>query len=101
MAFLKKIDIFGQSITLMFNKNHKFKTNLGGVFTILMILIIVALAFNAGQELVYKEKPKVTITNIYSPISPLIQIEDEVLLFAFQILDSNFTQYYDESIVKL
>ena len=43
---LKKIDIYGREITLTYGGERKFKTEVGGVISIISILIVLAFALS-------------------------------------------------------
>jgi hypothetical protein len=58
-SILKSIDIFGEPIQL--NIKHKLRSNtsLGGILTILTILLLSAVTLATGLDLFYKENPEV------------------------------------------
>lgn len=97
MWFLKKIDIFGQNVKLLFNSQRKFPSILGGIFTICVIIIVLVSIINLGKEIVYKTEPKLNVMNLFTVNSPLIELNPSSLLFAFQVIDRDYMPFYDES----
>jgi len=63
--FLKKIDIYGYKINFSLNGQSGFNTNFGGIFTILIVFIYLALFNLFSKDLYYKINPKVISDRIY------------------------------------
>ena len=56
-GILKKIDFFNEQIKITIKESDRMKTNLGGFFTILMILTILIFSWFLGNDIIYKTKP--------------------------------------------
>jgi hypothetical protein len=98
-TFITSIDHFSEGIELYFNKEKKMKTFYGGVISLLMYLACLAFTISIGIHLVFRLNPT-TITSTQSqPISPIIDIYKEDMIFAFTIIDNDFNLINDPSIV--
>ena len=60
-SFLTKIDGFGKSYYLSFNKKLFYTTQLGGILTIFTCVIVLILVYLYGKEMYYRENPNVII----------------------------------------
>ena len=56
---LKLIDIFSKHLVLTYKGEEKFKTNFGGILTIISFIIIMINAIFIGKDIVLKENPNV------------------------------------------
>ena len=83
-SFLTKIDGFGKSYYLSFNKKLFYTTQLGGILTIFTCVIVLILVYLYGKEMYYRENPNVIIQidsralrpNLTFNISMVFLIED-------------------------
>jgi len=72
MSFLKKIDIIGEEIKFNLQNQERSKTVLGGIFTLIMGLLLVSALWIQGKDIVFKRKPfsyKNSITSKEYPYS--------------------------------
>jgi hypothetical protein len=66
MKLIKELDLFSRPIGLHMNNSFFFKTNLGGIMS-LLILAVVILFFNASiSEFVNKEEVYIKVDKNYS-----------------------------------
>ena len=54
---LKLIDIFSKDLLLTYKGNEKFKTNFGGILTIISLIIILINSIFIGKDIFLKENP--------------------------------------------
>jgi hypothetical protein len=69
MRFLSTIDIFGTEFQFTTFEKHKYKTQLGGIFTILCIFSLIILTLILGQDFFYTKNPKLYL-NVETPEGP-------------------------------
>jgi tetratricopeptide (TPR) repeat protein len=75
---IKSSDYFSRNVQLIFNNRAKFPTYLGGILTLMILSLTVALIVNLGSELVYRKSPKTNIHNQYNAISPIIYFNNAI-----------------------
>lgn len=87
---MKSVDIYAKPITMTYQGNQKFKSTFGGIISMLLISLIVAmfgykmsLMINRGQTQV-KKNTLVTASNSYSPPENLM---DQNVTIAFMLSD--------------
>lgn len=56
---LRRSDIYGYPITLNFNKDTKFRTATGGLFSLITVVIIISLSYRGAVSLFDREKDQV------------------------------------------
>lgn len=56
----KKIDIFGTQPCLLIDKEKEYKSCIGGIFTFLLVIIVLTTFWVYGSDIYYKENPKVS-----------------------------------------
>ena len=61
MNMVKNCDFIGPELKILINGNPRFKSEIGGFFTI-MLLILIILAFCAfGRDIIEKKNPQIQI----------------------------------------
>ena len=96
---LKKIDIFGRKTELKIKGCSKYKTKLGGFFTILMIVLCLTLLIYCGSDMFYRTNPTVIFSEIFNKNPKKTYFSKENYFFMFGIeTPLNFTHFIDESI---
>ena len=98
---LKSSDYFGKNIQLIFNKQSKFSTHLGGVLTIIIIILSFSLVISLGSELFERKSPKTNFNSSFQRDSPIIYFNDNLTTFSFQFLDKDLNTFYDETYLVL
>ena len=66
--FLKKIDLFGKPITFTFENRDSFNSNIGGIFTIILVMGLLGLFVSEMINVFGRLKPSVTTTTHQVPI---------------------------------
>jgi hypothetical protein len=78
---LKFIDLLGPETKLTIEKKSNFKSNFGGLMTLLIILIFIAAFIGFGIDVIQKMKPRVTFNRIKNPRLPEFNLTDDNFLF--------------------
>jgi len=89
--FLKNLDIFGTNINFTINNQLKYNSTLGGLITILLVLIYIALFNLFAKDLYLKLNPKLTSEKVFITNSILnnFSITADTFLFAIENPDQN------------
>jgi hypothetical protein len=99
--FLKNIDMFGQYLQLYIKDKGKIKSDLGGVITIIMIIVISIFSWFLGNDIIYKENPfsfeQIYINSFYN----IQTINRKTFPFSIAIMDFNGYPLYDPSYLQL
>ena len=95
---LKNIDLFGRKTQLNVNHHSKYKTRIGGVFSLAMILLSLFLFMNLGSDMIYRENAKVIFSEIFSRNPEKTTFSKENYFFMFGVEYLNFTHFIDESV---
>jgi hypothetical protein len=85
--FFKSCDIFGQYIRLYIRGETQYKSTLGGICTVVLIIIGVYFAIYFSLDMVYKVNPNISVYSTFDNNS--IKINNSNFFFAFQISFSN------------
>ena len=99
--FLKSIDILGETPQLYMNETTQFKKELGGIISILYLIIAVAAFIIFGQELWQKKNPTVNQSTIYDPSPAAMQIDFDRLDFFLKLQDPFNNGFINESIYSV
>jgi hypothetical protein len=77
----KIIDLIGPDAKLTIEKKGNYKSNLGGLMTLLMTLIFVAAFIGFGIDIIHKKKPRVTFNRLKNPRLPEYNLTEDNFLF--------------------
>ena len=67
---LFKCDLIGQKITLKYDGESKLNSELGGILTIMNIILVFFFIISIGQEVILKENPNLIIQTILEASYP-------------------------------
>ena len=95
---LKKIDVFGVLNQLTINNSSKYKSDLGGIFTIIMFSLGLTLFFYFGKEMYYLQNPSSSRSEVYEKDPEPMIFTKETSFFMFGIENINGTHFMDSSI---
>lgn len=96
VSFVKRADYFGESVKLHFDNNKKFKTILGGILSISILVLIIALLVSLGQNLVNRDIPRTNSVTLFKEYPPPINLKKNYLNFAFGFeLFNGLGRFYD------
>jgi hypothetical protein len=60
-SFIKLFDVYGNYFQMRINNQAKFKTLLGGIFSIITFIILILCLFSMGSDFFTKQNPKISI----------------------------------------
>ena len=83
--FLKNIDTYSDYFYFTYQGNEKFKTVIGGFFTIISFILIFFFAIILGSDIYFKVNPKISSQEINMPHPPITLFNHNTTLFAFYI----------------
>ncbi|CAD8128184.1 unnamed protein product [Paramecium sonneborni] len=88
---LKKIDIFGQSITLSFRQEEQYRTSFGGTLSLCIIATIISFFYSNIIDFFKKNSVSSEQEQQFSEDPSTIQLLPNNFMFAVQIDQVNFT----------
>jgi hypothetical protein len=106
MRLLKSIDIFGSSFQFTIFNSKQYKTKLGGLFSIILLILAVIFTFLFGRDMFYMDNPHVTVDYIIPPQYPWIRnLTADKFLTAWRVNDQdgiygNYSDYLTVSLVN-
>ncbi len=89
MKCFKQIDMYGPIFTFTVFHSRHYKTIIGGILTIISIILILLLCFLSGKDFFFKENPKVLISNEKPTKYTIFNLTQNDLLLAWRINDIN------------
>ena len=95
LKLLRQIDIFGETIKLTFKKQETAKTVIGGITTLILILLINFILVIMSLEIFQKLKPVVTVEDIIQPFRPNMTLNKMTLPISVIVQDENNKIYHD------
>lgn len=98
---LQMIDIFGEPIKILINKKKTVTTSLGGIFTILSIMLILVFTWFTGKDILLKEKPFSYTQKDVLKAFPLFYINKQEFPFAFSLTDDDNIPIYAPEYVEI
>lgn len=96
MNAFKVIDLFATPFPLKFQNQLKYPTILGGILTLLIVAISIAVAISSGDRIYNRTKPQINRNLLYR--EPLVYSIFDFLPFYFQ-LDSDYT--FDSTVFNI
>ncbi len=87
VKFIKKVDLFGQHLNLYLKDKGKIKSNLGGVASIILILIILITSWFLGNDIIYKENPFTNEQRLVNSTFPNITLNKSTFPLSVAIVD--------------
>ena len=81
----KRLDILGAEFQLKYTKNGSFKTNLGAVFSTILVLVVILAAVSTTLKFISTKDPEVSISTIYIPLAPKFDLAKENIIIPFTI----------------
>ena len=94
LKLLRQIDIFGETIKLTFKKQETAKTVIGGITTLILILLINFILVIMSLEIFQKLKPVVTVEDIIQPFRPNMTLNKMTLPISVIVQDENNKIYH-------
>lgn len=105
MGKLKKLDFLSEVVGFEIDKSLIYKTNLGAIVTMLIVIASAILAFMFGKEIYERKIPQVSLSRTYLSESKFVLGEDFPVFFLVSDVKgkfiSNFDQYFSPVAYKL
>lgn len=98
---LYSFDYFKKPISLNFNKKEKIPTFIGSILSCIIFVVSITLAVNIGSDIYNKRNPSIGSVTIKQPAAPILQMDNNNLIFVAQYLNRNFEVFRDESVFSL
>lgn len=98
---MKKLDIYGQQMKIMLNKQYSIQTAVGSWLTIITIFLVLIFTWFIGKDIIYKEKP---ISYIQSDLTEKylnINITKQTFPFSFTMTDNDNVPLVDFSYLTI
>jgi hypothetical protein len=99
--FISRADYFGKSVELIFDSEPKLKTLFGGILSIMMYLCCFSFSFSIVFELIFRLNPSTNISTQTQDSSPLLNITEHQMTFAFFILTNQYENLNDPSYITV
>ena len=81
----KQLDILGAEFQLKYTKEGSFQTNLGAVFSLILVLTVLLAAYVTTQNFISTQSPEVSISTKYSLKSPKFDLVKENIIIPLTI----------------
>ena len=94
---MKRFDLFGHRLHLLFAGKDTFKTGLGGTVTVLLYLVVFLFGQHKCMELVTKNEPALTTTQKNIPTTAPLNLAENHFDFMLWISQDN-KEYKQESV---
>lgn len=98
--FLKLIDFYPQNLYLTYKGNKTFKTSIGGIFSIITIILIFTNAVLLGGDIYYREKPHTLEFEVSENHYPTTRFNYKRNFLAWQLTDFEEENFWDETAIQ-
>ena len=98
---LSKIDIFGIRTEFQINKQSKFRTNSGGIFTLIYVASFVLLLILLSSDMINHTNPNIGLSQLYTPNPAKTNISKNNYFFMLGLQDSNSNHFIDDEIYNI
>jgi hypothetical protein len=96
-TLIRSIDYFAQPVQIFFNGEKKYSTVLGGLVSLIIFCITVALIFNSSTNLFNRTNPLTSMTNTFLRYSPIMNLSDDNHFYAAYLITSDLKVFSDPS----
>jgi hypothetical protein len=87
--YFKSLDIFGNSFSFTTFQHDKYKTTVGGLLSLICIVIAIIFTFLFGQDFFYRTNPKVRSQKVIPQFAQKINLTRDVLALPWRIEDDS------------
>jgi len=96
---LENLDLFGKKVEFKFNGKGTHKSIIGGVSTLILVIIFVLALMYFGQDIILRRAPKTVMSNFATENPQEVFISSNTFNFGFGLQNpENFVPFMDESI---
>jgi len=97
MNSLKSIDIFGTDFRFLIEEEGQYKTSLGGILTLIIIVITLISCWYFGQDIYLHNDPSIFSKVKHLKDDPVMTLNSSNIFFAFVIQDDSNEGINDKS----
>ncbi len=98
---IKSFDLFRFVPSLQIKNSKSFRTFLGSVVSILVVLTILYATWHFGREIFYKQKPTLIVTNYNDANPKSLYLTPESFEIAQSLQNPDYSSYFNESIYTI
>ena len=92
---LRKLDYFSSGPHLTLKNEKNLRTELGGIFSFIILGLVIFFSYSFGNDVFYKKKPKILQNEFLNPIPNRFKIDRENFFLGFNLEYSN-TKHIDD-----
>ena len=96
--YFRLCDLVGRAPPLLINNKKTLKTNVGAIFTLIIVITTIVTTCFFGQELFAKKDPSVNFSTVEINHPPFLQYDEESFEIAFGLEDSESNLFIDETV---
>lgn len=86
---LKNLDFLGDKLPFFHQSQDRLKTSFGGLFSLLMTIMLGVLIFGFGQDFFKRKNPNFISSNMFQPKIPMYTVNNKNFSIAFRLEDIN------------
>jgi hypothetical protein len=101
LNILTRLDLFGQGIELNIDKQLKTQTALGGFFSFIMIVLLLAMLVFSSQDVIYKQNPVVSRQDIIDETFPVMNLNTSSYPIAFSLTGNTNGAFFNPAYFKV
>jgi hypothetical protein len=101
VKILKLIDIFTRDLVLTYKGKDRFKTNFGGILTIILFITIVINGIFIGKDIFLKENPKVIQITKDEKFTPTFRLNKNNTIIKLGLSDDYDDLFFIDSILEI
>jgi len=96
---LENLDLFGKKVEFKFNGKGTHKSIIGGLSTLILVIIFVLALMYFGQDIILRRAPKTVMSNLVTESPEEVLISPSTFNFAFGLQNpENFIPFMDENV---
>ena len=101
-SFFRHIDLYGVKVDIHVENQRKYTTVLGGLFSLIQIIVALFLFIALGSDMMHRTNPIVVLSEIYNqmPTKTIFSKYNYFFMLGMQ-LPGSFNQFYDPSIYNI
>ncbi|EAS04164.2 transmembrane protein, putative (macronuclear) [Tetrahymena thermophila SB210] len=101
IPFLQKIDIFGVGVNIKFNKREKYQTKLGGLFSVVVYILMLVYSMNLLNIILKKTDPIVIFEQNSVTQPQRFDLNPQNFSIAFALLNENLDPFIDQTLYSM
>ncbi|KAL4446093.1 hypothetical protein ABPG74_021632 [Tetrahymena malaccensis] len=101
LPFLQKIDIFGVGVNIKFDKREKYQTKLGGLFSVVVFILMLVYSLNLLNIILRKTDPIVIFEQNSVSQPQRFDLDSQNFSIAFALLNENLDPFIDDTLYSM